>query len=54
MKKRRLKIKFYLLISLVVILGTLSILYMALCRGKGYNEVPVILPETTTEYVEET
>lgn len=54
MKKRRLKIKFYLLISLVVILGTLSILYATLCRGKGYNEIPIDLPETTTEYVEET
>lgn len=53
MKKRRLKIRFCLLISLVVILGTLSILYATLCRGKGYNEVPIDLPETTTEYVEE-
>lgn len=54
MKKRRLKIRFYLLISLVVILGTLSILYVAFCRGKGYNEILVDLPETTTEYIEET
>ena len=54
MKKRRLKIRFLLLIALVVILGTLSILYAALCRGKGYNEVVIDLPETTTEYVEET
>lgn len=53
MKKRRFKIQFYLLISLVVILGTLSILYAALCRGKGFNEVPIDLPETTTEQVQE-
>ena len=53
MKKRRLKIRFVLLVALVTILGTLSILYATLCRGKGYNEVAIDLPETTTEYVEE-
>ena len=53
MKKRRLKIRFVLLVALVAILGTLSILYATLCRGKGYNEVVIDLPETTTEYIEE-
>lgn len=53
MKKRRLKIKFILLVSLVAILGTLTLLYALLCSGKGYNSVAVELPETTTEIVEE-
>ena len=53
MKKRRLKIRFVLFVALVAILGTLSLLYAILCGGKGYNEIVIDLPETTTEYVEE-
>lgn len=47
MKKRQLKIRGILLISLVAILGTLSILYLAFCRDGSYNSVH-IEPETTT------
>ena len=46
MKKRKLKIRGILLISLVAILGTLSILYVAFCRDGNYNSV-LIEPETT-------
>lgn len=53
MKKRRLKIKFILLVSLVAILGTLTLLYAIFCGGKGYNSVSIDLPETTTEAVTE-
>lgn len=53
MKKRHLKIKFILLVSLVAILGTLTLLYAILCGGKGYNSVAIDLPETTTEALEE-
>ena len=54
MKKRRLKIRLFLLVSLVVILGMLSLLYAILCRGKGYNKIPIDLAETTTEAIVET
>ncbi len=46
MKKRQLKIRGVLLISLVIILGSLSILYLAFCRGGEYNSAYV---ETTTK-----
>ncbi len=47
MKKGQLKIHRLLLISLVVILGTLIILYAAFCRGGNYNSAPI--PETPTK-----
>ena len=46
MKKRQLKIRGILLISLVIILGSLLILYFAFCRGGDYNTAPI---ETTTQ-----
>ena len=48
--RRELKIKTRLFVSLVVILGTMSILYFAFCRGKGYNEIKIEAqpPETVT------
>jgi D-alanyl-D-alanine carboxypeptidase len=52
MKKRQLKIRGILLISLVIILGSLLILYFAFCRGGEYNSAPISTPtsvETTTE-----
>ena len=52
MKKRQLKIRGILLISLVIILGSLLILYFAFCRGGDYNTSPVETPtitETTTK-----
>ncbi len=48
MKKRQLKIRFALLISLVAILGLLLILFAIFCRDGNYNEVE-ITTETTTE-----
>ena len=48
MKKRQLKIRFALLVSLVAILGILLILFAIFCRGGNYNEVE-ITTETTTE-----
>ncbi len=46
MKRRQLKIRGILLLSLVIILGTLLILYFAFCRDGDYNTAPI---ETTTE-----
>lgn len=46
MKKRRLKIRFALLISLALILGLLSILYAVFCRDGDYNSAKI---ETTIE-----
>lgn len=49
--RRELKIKSRLLIALVLILGIMSILYVAFCKGKGYNQVPISMPtkeESTT------
>lgn len=46
MKKRQLKIQGILLIALVIILGSLLILYFAFCRGGDYNTAPI---ETTTQ-----
>ncbi len=55
MKKRRLKIRFALFISLVTILGTLLILYAVFCRDGEYNSVSVeTTTEATTELVAET
>ncbi len=48
MKKRQLKIRGVLLISLVIILGSLSILYLAFCRGGEYNSA-YVQATTTTE-----
>ncbi len=48
MKKRQLKIRFVLLVSLVAILGILLILFAIFCRDGNYNEVE-ITTETTTE-----
>ena len=45
MKKRQLKIRGILLISLVIILGSLLILYFTFCRDGDYNTAPI---ETTT------
>lgn len=47
MKKRQLKIRGFLLLSLVVILGVLCILYIAFCRDGDYNFAPI--PEASTE-----
>ncbi len=52
MKKRQLQTRRILLISLVIILGSLLILYIAFCRGGKYNSayVPTTTKtETTTE-----
>lgn len=51
MKKRQLKIRGTLLISLVIILGSLLILYFAFCRGGEYNSALITTTkvETTTE-----
>lgn len=46
MKKRQLKIRGILLLSLIIILGSLLILYFAFCRGGDYNTAPI---ETTTQ-----
>lgn len=46
MKKRQLKIQGILLIALVIILGSLLILYIAFCRDGDYNTAPI---ETTTQ-----
>ena len=50
MKKKRLKIKIYLFASLVVILGMLTVLYAAFCKGKGYNRIKVELESVTQAY----
>lgn len=39
--RRELKIKTRLFVSLVVILGTMSILYFAFCKGKGYSQIKI-------------
>ena len=51
MKKRQLKIKLGLFISLVVILGITVGLYFGFCKGKNFNKVAVEVP--TTEPIEE-
>lgn len=48
MKKRQLKIRFALFVSLVAILGLLLILFAIFCRKGNYNEIE-ITTETTTE-----
>ena len=53
MKKRQLKIRGILLISLVVILGTLIILYAAFCRDGNYNAAPIAEPTTEQEQTTE-
>lgn len=41
MKKKRLKIKFGLFLSLVLILGTLLGLYLGFCKGGSYNKIEI-------------
>ena len=53
MKKRQLKIRGILLISLIVILGTLIILYAAFCRDGNYNAAPIAEPTTEQEQTTE-
>lgn len=50
MKKRRLQIKLFLFVTLVVILGVLSALYAVFCRDGNYNKVKI---ETPTESITE-
>lgn len=59
MKKRQLKIRFILFVTLAAILGLLILLYFIFCRGKGYNNVKVdlskpdpVTPEITEIYTE--
>ena len=63
MKRRRLKIRFSLAVSLIVIMSILCILYVVFCHGKGYNtaELPTskgttaeITPETPEKPIDET
>ncbi|MCH5190753.1 MAG: D-alanyl-D-alanine carboxypeptidase family protein [Oscillospiraceae bacterium] len=54
MQRRRLKIRFSLAVSLIVIMSILCILYVVFCRGRGYNtaELPTtenIVAETPAE-----
>ena len=49
MKKRQLKIRFALLVSLVAILGLLLILFAIFCRDGNYNEVEITTEATTEE-----
>lgn len=53
MKEIQLKIRKFLFIALVAILGVLLILYIAFCRGGDYNSAhidePTIKEESTTE-----
>lgn len=49
MKKRQLIIRGILLISLVSILGILSILYLAFCLDGNYNSAPVEMATTVVE-----
>ena len=60
MKKRQLKIRAALLLSLIIILGSLLMLYFAFCRGGEYNSASVpnatiteAATETTTAHIEE-
>lgn len=41
MKKKRLKIKFGLFLSLVLILGTLLGIYLGFCEGGSYNKIEI-------------
>lgn len=49
MKKRQLKIRFALFVSLVAILGLLLILFAIFCRDGNYNEVEITTEATTKE-----
>ena len=44
--RRELKIKTRLFASLVIILGTMSILYFAFCKGKGYSQIKIETKQT--------
>ena len=46
--KRELKIKTRLFAALVIILGTMSILYFAFCKGKGYSQIKIETKQTET------
>lgn len=47
MKKRQLKIKLSLFLVLIVLLGGLSVVYVALFRGKGFHQLAVGTPTQT-------
>lgn len=50
--RRELKIKTRLFAALVIILGTMSILYFAFCKGKGYSQIkiePAAIEDVTPE-----
>lgn len=47
MKRRRLKIRFSLAVSLIMIMSILCILYVIFCRGKGYNTAELPTTENT-------
>lgn len=49
MKKRQLKIRFVLFVSLVTILGVLLILFLSFCRGGDYNKANIVLETTKKE-----
>lgn len=53
MKKRQLKIRGILFISLVSILGILSILYLIFCRDGSYNSAPIDVATTNVAIPEE-
>lgn len=44
--RRELKIKTRLFTALVIILGTMSILYFAFCKGKGYSQIKIEAKQT--------
>lgn len=44
--RRELKIKTRLFAALVIILGTISILYFAFCKGKGYSQIKIETKQT--------
>ena len=44
--RRELKIKTRLFAALVIILGTMSILYFAFCKGKGYSQIKIETKQT--------
>ena len=53
MKEMQLKIRKFLLIALVAILGILLILYIAFCRGGDYNSAYIEEPTTKVEVTTE-
>ena len=49
MKEMQLKIRKFLFIALVAILGVLLLLYIAFCRGGDYNSAHIDEPTTKVE-----